>query len=424
MALQGPIMAERVSSTRSGRGRKFALAAFLLVILLGLLVFSTAPTIDRHRKPTAQDVGAAHALLEQIKAEQAVGTSAHVRLATSQVAALGILAGEASGVERVEAGIEGDLLVGRASLPVAGGLWINTAATVAGAHEGFPSVTLSIGRLVLPPAASRWLAESSRWWLTRNGVGLPPLDDLVPFLSVRAGTLTADFALPPGSDLVTRLVGTAAASVDEEQVVQTYCRLARAHEALPDPQLVALVQRAFEGATGTDTVEHNRAAFVALSFYVVGDEAFSLAPKAAAGVARCPPPHANVLLRGRRDLAKHWTYSAASTAVLGERAAINLGEWKELHDSSPSGSGFSFVDLAADRSGLHVALRALDPRSANLTAHTLRSVSEEELLPHVLTQAPEGLSDGDFITRFGGLGQERYRESVAWIDQHLKHSAH
>jgi len=417
-------MAERVSSSGTGRGGTVALAGLSLLLLFGLLVFSTAPTIDRHRKPTAQDIGAAHALLEQIKAAQVVGTSAHLRLATSQVAAVAILASEASGVERVEAGVEGDLLVGRASLPVAGGLWINTAATMAGTHDGFPTVTLSVGRLVLPKVASRWLAEFTRWLLKRKGVGLPPLDDLIPFLSVAGGTLTANLALPPGSDLITRLVGTAAASVDEGRVVQAYCRLARAHEAIPDPQLVSLVQGAFQGAAGTDVVEYNRAAFVALSFYVVGDEAFSLAPTAAAGVARCPPPRGDVLLRGRRDLAKHWTYSAALTAVLGERAAVNLGEWKELHDSNPSGSGFSFVDLAADRSGLNVAHRALDPTSANLAAHSLRSVSDEELLPRVLTQAPEGLSDGDFITRFGGLGQKHYRESVARIDQHLEQPTH
>ena len=321
-------MKERAASSRVGRGRTATLAALSLVLLLGLLVFSTAPTVDRHRKPTGQDIDAAHALLEQVKAAQAVGTSAHLRLTTSQLAALAILTGEASGVERVKAGVEGDLFVGRASLPVFGGLWINTAVSVTGTHDGFPTVALSLGRLVLPKIASRWLAEFSRWLLMRKGVGLPPLDDLIPFLSVAGGTLTANLALPPGSDLITRLVRTAAASVDEEQVAQTYCRLARAHDAVSDPQLVSLVQGAFQGATGTDVVEYNRAAFVALSFYVVGDEAFSLAPTAAAGVTRCPPPRGNVLLRGRRDLAKHWTYSAALAAVLGERAAVNLGEWK------------------------------------------------------------------------------------------------
>lgn len=414
-------MKERASSSRVGWGRTAALAALSLVLLLGLLVFSTAPIVDRHRKPTGQDIDAAHALLEQVKAAQAVGTSAHLRLTTSQVAALAILTGEASGVERVKAGVEGDLFVGRASLPVFGGLWINTAVSVTGTHDGFPTAALSLGRLVLPKIASRWLAEFSRWMLMRKGVGLPPLDDLIPFLSVGGGALTANLALPPGSDLITRLIGTAAASVDEGRVVHIYCRLARAHEAIPDPQLVSLVEGAFQGATGTDVVEYNRAAFVALSFYVVGDEAFSLAPSAAAKVARCAPPHANVLLRGRRDLAKHWAYSAALTAAFGERAAGNLGEWKELHDSNPKGSGFSFVDLAADRSGLYVARRALDPKSASPTAHALRSVSEQELLPVVLTQAPEGLSDADFITRFGGLGQKQYRDSVAWIDQHLEH---
>jgi hypothetical protein len=124
-------------------------------------------------------------------------------------------------------------------------------------------------------------------------------------------------------------------------------------------------------------------------------------------------------LRGRTDLAKHWGLSAALAATLGERVAANLGEWKELHDSLPEGSGFSFVDLAADRSGLHVARKALDARSAGSTARFLTSVTEEALLPSVLVRAPEGLSGEEFERVFGSLDHGRYRAAIAWIDQRL-----
>ena len=40
-------------------------------------------------------------------------------------------------------------------------------------------------------------------------------------------------------------------------------------------------------------------------------------------------------------------------------AAFSAGEYKELLDSNPYGSGFSFDDLAADRAGIRFAARLL-----------------------------------------------------------------
>jgi hypothetical protein len=248
-------------------------------------------------------------------------------------------------------------------------------------------------------------------------VQLPELDEVVRHLKVTENRVTAELALPQRTGLIEQLVGTAAVRVDERLVAQIYCRLTPG----PNQQLTALVQQAFADAGGPDIAEYNRAAFVALGFYVVGEQVRPLAPAAADRIQGCAPPAGSVLLRERDDLAKHWAFSAALTAILGERVAGNLGEWKELHDSLPSGSGFSFVDLAADRSGLHVARKALDPRSAGPTVQALRTISEQGLLPDALVQAPEGISDVDFVANFGGLDERRYRDAVNRIDQHLAH---
>jgi hypothetical protein len=106
-------------------------------------------------------------------------------------------------------------------------------------------------------------------------------------------------------------------------------------------------------------------------------------------------------------------------SVLGEDATASLGEWKELRDSLPNGSGFSFVDLAADRSGMRIAVRALDPGTAAETVNTLRRATDADLLPEALLQEPEGLSEATFVNRFGSLDQERYRRAVVSIDQTL-----
>jgi hypothetical protein len=412
---------ERHSPFRFRRTRTAALGALLLLLALSLTLLSLAPSVADQKRPTAQDIAAARNLIHQVKASQERGMPARLSLEASQIGALAILAGEASGFRRVETGVDENLLSLRASVPLPGGLWINTAATVAGTHDGFPGIHLKVGRVVLPAVASRWSANFIRWLLLKKGVELPPLDEVVRHFSVTENAVTAELALPPSTGLVERLVSTASASVDDRLVAQIYCRLARAQEEASNRQLVSLVRQAFLGAGGPSVVEYNRAALVAISFYVVGEQAHRLAPTAAERSMKCPPPAESVLLWERADLAKHWAFSAAITAVLGQHTAVNLGEWKELHDSLPSGSGFSFVDLAADRSGLHVARRALDRTSASPTAQALRAVSEEDLLPNILIQAPEGLNDGEFVGRFGGLGERRYRAAVVRIDQHLGH---
>lgn len=179
------------------------------------------------------------------------------------------------------------------------------------------------------------------------------------------------------------------------------------------------MNRLFAAAPSADEANYNRAAFAALALLVVGEQAEALAPEAASLAKNCRPPNQPVQLHGREDLAKHWVFSAALTSVLGARVAANLGEWKELSDSLPDGSGFSFVDLAADRAGMQAALLAQDPQTSVLAPRALRSAQQEDLLPQALLDAPEGLSQASFSDRFDSLGAQRYNEAVARIDQIL-----
>lgn len=53
----------------------------------------------------------------------------------------------------------------------------------------------------------------------------------------------------------------------------------------------------------------------------------------------------------RTDLAQHFIGAVVLSASMNRRVANALGEAKELSDSQAGGSGFSFVDLAADKAG-------------------------------------------------------------------------
>ena len=134
---------------------------------------------------------------------------------------------------------------------------------------------------------------------------------------------------------------------------------------------------------------------------------------AAAARKACPAGQngsvlADPVLGGRTDLAKHWALSAALTAAFGRDAARAIGQWKELSDSLPSGSGFSFVDLAADRSGMHAAEALADPARATQAEALLARADDELLLPAALTRAPEGLTEAQFLARFGSTESARF----------------
>jgi hypothetical protein len=102
--------------------------------------------------------------------------------------------------------------------------------------------------------------------------------------------------------------------------------------------------------------DENQAALMALIIYL-GDSRFEkLTGPVRTGVlqghhGRSEP----VTLNGRHDLLLHFIISAGLKVVADQGVAMAIGEFKELLDSNRGGTGFSFVDLGADRTGLMFA---------------------------------------------------------------------
>lgn len=399
--------------------RRIALALGLLIVAFAALFVSLGPTVERPERPTPGNVAAARQVWQQMKAAQGKTGETSVRVDNEAILGIAALASDATGYARFEAGIARGELSGKASIALPAGLWINASARAAGEHAGFPSYHLTIGRLPLPQAAGRWAAELGRLVLRIKGATVPPLDEMVRHVEIGPQHLVADLVLPLDSGVVNGIVSAGGRPLDQPLVSDIYCRIAASQRRAPVDTLAELVRRTFDPAHVAEGEDFSRAAFVALSFLVVGDKANALAPEAAALAKDCPRPRRGFLLQQREDLAKHWAFSAGLTAVLGGETAASLGEWKELDDSLANGSGFSFVDLAADRSGMQAALRALDPQTAAEATADLGRITDNELLPEALLERPEGLSDASFVDRFGALDRERYRQAVASIDRTL-----
>ncbi len=110
-------------------------------------------------------------------------------------------------------------------------------------------------------------------------------------------------------------------------------------------------------------------------------------------------------VHGRHDLCQHFVVSCALAAVGGPEAAEAAGVLKEVLDSRPGGSGFSFADLSADMAGVAFAKQLLASPALLERVERSFTVADYALPPRGLV---EGLSEAEFIKRYGATDDERF----------------
>jgi hypothetical protein len=93
---------------------------------------------------------------------------------------------------------------------------------------------------------------------------------------------------------------------------------------------------------------------------------------------------------------------------------------KEELDTAADGSGFSFADLLVDRAGTMFAVRATRDEAA---ARTMQEYFRpgfrlEEICPRA-DGLPEGVSETDLRSRYGGRDGEGYRRLLEEIERRI-----
>ncbi|MDC8833049.1 hypothetical protein [Alteromonas gilva] len=192
----------------------------------------------------------------------------------------------------------------------------------------------------------------------------------------------------------------------------------------PSPKSLAsylnlALARAAELSEEGDRVLHNQAALLSLAIYL-GDHRFAriagVEQPVEGEIAR---PRAPAVLAQRNDLALHFIISAALQIVSQQNITLAIGEFKELMDRALGGSGYSFVDLAADMSGIAFATTAIaDNTAARVQQRATEHLRERDIIP-ALDDLPEGLSKVEFSRRFKEVDSPAYRQQVALIQQRL-----
>lgn len=157
----------------------------------------------------------------------------------------------------------------------------------------------------------------------------------------------------------------------------------------------------------------NRAALLVLTLYANGRSVGTLA-SAARGWPQARP--ARLLMGGRDDFPLHFLVSAILASEGNTPLSRAVGLYKELADSR-GGSGFSFNDMAANRSGTLFGDWAVN-KPLQLQERVARGVTDAELLPRV-DDLPEFMPEAEFIRRFGGVGAPAYAAMLAEIDRRI-----
>ena len=403
--------------------RRLLLRAILAAIaILTVSLVQLSPDVPKPAAPAAIEATTARDAVARLRdALHANKGDATVALTRAEIESGAALASWVGTFGRIAARIEDGRLILIASRPLFGPFWLNARARVEPSPAGFPETAFTIGRIPLGRFISHGLVSLAAQIMRWRGARVPALDTLVQGVAITPQGIAARVHFPLKSGLANDLAKLGNRPVDANRVTAIYCRLMRDDKNRPDANLARVVNRAFFNAEGeAEPVDHNRAALVALSMYAVSPSAGRLAGDAEIRASQCfrasrTPP----LLAGRPDLAMHWTLSAALSVTLGDGIGKAMGEWKEIADSRPSGTGFSFVDLSADRSGLAFARAASDPDTASEFGEKMRRVTNADILPVSALALSEGIPETAFVREYHDLDASQFATAVAKIDQVL-----
>jgi hypothetical protein len=164
--------------------------------------------------------------------------------------------------------------------------------------------------------------------------------------------------------------------------------------------------------------QENRAVLLAMAQLLGGKNLQMLVNEVKRPEGMKPP---RVTLARRPDLQQHFLYSAAIQLLTTRAVSGSVGEAKELLDSIKGGSGFSFVDLLADRAGMKFAdIATGSGRSAiALQLFFSQDRTEAELFPSK-ARLPEGIPQQLFEQTYQSVDSDIYRQMVQEIDRRLQ----
>ncbi len=282
-----------------------------------------------------------------------------------------------------------------------------------GHEDGNPLPTLTkfkAGKLLLPSKVAAFVIDrvikhtslNEYFLLATDPIKAVTIDDKKITISYHPSQATLDTA----RDLLTHNNTNTNANVYQSKLIQ----IVRHHDPVWRLSLADLLQPlyalAYQRSNIETAIDENRIVINTINDYVNN-------PKS--GTTPITPYYPAFLYK-RIDLAQHFIGAAAITASVNSQMAEALGEEKELQDAK-SGSGFSFVDLTADKAGTRFGELAIaTPSSARKMQQAMATIKDyTDFMPDPRT-LPEHMDEATFKNRYGSVNSEAYQKVSQQID--------
>jgi len=413
--------------------RLFGFALLFAPIVLPLLMVQREPLVLAGDSLVFDDIEEAKGILKRfdprmMSAAQLTTVSVTDREVTK--AATAALSRFGRAAAKIEARPEGVWIGGTAELPIPDtflGRYLNVEALIAPSDSELVVSELSIGSLPIPS----WIVKPATVfvldWFMGEGKGEPAYAS-VRAIQVSGGRITVAFQ--PPANLVADMKAAAGRAIhlgNAESIrayYETVTQVSRRHVITPvslSSYMSPLFAQAEARSRTRNPVDENRALILALAIYF-GDSRFELLLRdvKTADFSDGGFETGEVKLQQRHDWVQHFTTTAALQVAAGSGISNFIGEAKEISDADGP-SGFSFTDIAADRTGVRfaeVATRS-EASARRLQARLASAVTEQDFFP-LVADLPEGLSEFEFKAVYGDVDTEIYYAMIRRIDRRIE----
>ena len=206
-----------------------------------------------------------------------------------------------------------------------------------------------------------------------------------------------------------------ALAVYQQRLAEVVARHDRSWRLSLAQLLQPLFRLAYQRSTLNDAIEVNKHVIHTVNAYVNRDGI----QRFLSGTVAADTDKLSVFLYRRIDMAKHFIASAALSASGNGHLVQKIGEEKELNDAW-HGSGFSFIDLAADRAGRYFGeMATASPQAARKIQKKMAKIQDYRAFMPDVTDLPESLSGQEFEERFQDTDSPAYRRIIQQIDARI-----
>ena len=178
--------------------------------------------------------------------------------------------------------------------------------------------------------------------------------------------------------------------------------------------LQPLFQLAQQRSTAANAIEENRLVIFIANRYVNNYPGSGNKNKKRKAI-----PYYTASLYKRADMAQHFMWSATLSASGSSDLAHLVGVEKELNDAK-RGSGFSFIDLAADRAGVKFGEYATaNPEQALKIQQKMAHITNYQAFMPEIRDLPENLNARTFNAQYKSTYSTKYQSVLQDIDQRI-----